>query len=127
MGFSAYLRNGVTDSILRNQPLVVPVFAVSLHDSDPGDEGTSAASSLVSTEEERAQVTASASMDGLGQSTGDPATWEITEASSTTITYIGGHDAFTSGNWLGAAQVAQPVTVVDGDVVHLASFSIEVD
>lgn len=125
MGASTYLRNGIVDSVLRNQPLVVPVFCGSLHDSNPGDDGANAATSLVNTVEDRAQITSSASVDGFGASTGDPATWEVEEA--TTITHLGAHDAFTAGNWLGAVPVAQPVTVADGDVVHLASFSLEVD
>lgn len=125
MGASTYLRNGITDSILRNQPLVVPVFCGSLHDSNPGDDGGSAVTSLVNTVEDRSQITAAASVDGLGASTGDPATWEVEEA--TTITHVGFSDAFTAGNWLGTVPVNQPVTVADGDIVTLASFSLEVD
>lgn len=125
MAASEYLRDGIVDSILRNQPLVVPVFCGSLHDSDPGDDGDNATPSLVNTVEDRAQITSSASTDGLGASTGDPATWEVEEA--TTITHLGAHDAITGGNWLGKAVVAQPETVADGDTVRLASFSLEVD
>lgn len=125
MGASTYLRNGITDSILRNQALVVPVFCGSLHKTNPGDDGTNAVTSLVNTVEDRSQITSAASVDGLGASTGDPATWEVEEA--TTITHLGVSDAFTAGNWLGAVPLAQPVTVADGDVVTLASFSLEVD
>ncbi len=125
MGASEYLRDGIVNSVLRNQPLVVPIFCGSLHDGDPGDDGGNAVASQVNSVEDRAQITSSASTDGVGASTGDPATWEVEEA--TTITHLGAHDAITGGNWLGAAQVAQPVTVADGDTVTLASFSLEVD
>ena len=62
----------------------------------PGDEGTNAATTLIGTDEERAQATSSDATTGSTTSTGDPATWSITEAA--TITYLGQHDAFSGGN-----------------------------
>jgi len=121
MSLSAYARNGIVDGLLRNQPFVVPVFCGSLHDGNPGVEGGSAAGTLVDTEEERGQIVSAASSNGIGNSTGDGATWVATEA--TTITYIGFHDAFTSGNWLGAEPLAQPVQVADGDTITLSTFT----
>ena len=125
MAASELLRNGVVNSVLRNQPLVVPIFAASLHDADPGDDGDNATPSQVDCVENRSQITSATAVDGLGSSTGDPATWEVEEPA--TLTYLGTHDAISSGNWLGSAQISQPVTVADGDTVTLASFSLEVD
>lgn len=122
MSLSAYARNGLVNTILRNTPLVVPVFAASLHDGDPLIEGGSAAGTLIDTAVERAPITSSAAVNGNGANTGDPASWEIEE--STTITHIGLHDALASGNWLGREPVAQPVQVADGDTVRLTTFTV---
>lgn len=124
MGASTYLNEGIGDSVTRNQPLVVPGFFASLYEGNPGDDGDNAVTTLIDAVEERSQITFAANVDGVNASTGDPATWEIEEAA--TISYLGVHDASTAGNWLGAVTVAQPVTVADGDVVTLASFTFEV-
>lgn len=121
MGLSAYARNGVVAGILNNTPFVVPVWCGSLHAGDPGVEGTNAVATLVDTEEERSQITCAAPVNGVGSSTGDPATWDVT--GSATITHAGFHDAFSGGNWMGREPLAQPVQVANGDVVKLATFS----
>ena len=123
MGLSEYARTGIVDGVLRNQPFVVPVVCASLYDNDPVEEdGSSAATYLVGTEEARSQVTCAAAVDGEGSSTGDPAEWVVTE--STTATYVGFYDALTSGNWLGSVRVDQPTSVADGDTVKLLTFSL---
>ena len=124
MGLSTYARNGIANGFVNGVPFVVPVQCFSLHDGNPGDEGTNAATTLIGTDEERAQATSSDATTGSTTSTGDPATWSITETA--TITYLGQHDAFSGGNWLGAIVVDQPVTVADGDIVTLSSFTATV-
>ncbi len=122
MSLSAYARNGLVNTLLRNTPMVVSVFAASLHDGDPLIEGGSAAATLIDTSTERAPITSSSSSGGAASNTGDPASWDIEE--STTITHIGLHDALSSGNWLGREPVTQPVQVADGDVVRLTTFTV---
>lgn len=121
MGLSEYARNGIVNGVFTNAPFVVPVVAASLHNGNPGDEGTNAAATLVSADSDRAQITSAAADGGTAASTGDPATWHITEAG--TITYLGLHDAFSGGNWLGMTPVDQPTQVADGDTVTLSTFS----
>lgn len=126
MGLSTYARNGMVNGVLTNTPFVVPVVCASLYDSDPDeDDGSNAATALVATESARSQVTSASAVDGTGTSTGDPATWVVTEA--TTITHVGCYDAASSGNWLGSERVDQPTAVADGDTVKLLTFSLGLD
>lgn len=123
MALSEYARTGIVDGVLRNDPFVVPVVCASLYDGDPNeDDGSTAATYLVATEEPRSQVTSAAAVDGVATSTGDPAEWVTTE--STTVTHVGFYDAATSGNWLGSVRVDQPTAVADGDTVKLLTFSL---
>lgn len=122
MGISTYLRNGTVNGWVNNQPLVVPTFCASLHDGNPTDEGTNAATTLIDTEEDRSQITATDAASGTATGTGDPAKWTVEE--HTTLTNIGYHDAIAAGNFLGQSPVDQPVEVFDGDIVHLALFSV---
>lgn len=121
MGLSEYAKNGQADTLWGGQPFVVPTVAASLHNGNPGDEGTNATSTLISADSDRAQITCAAADGGTAASTGDPATWHITEAG--TVTYIGLHDAFSGGNWLGMTPVDTPAQVADGDIVKLTTFS----
>lgn len=122
MSLSAYARNGLVNTLLRNTPFVVPVLCASLHDADPLIEGGSAAGTVIDTTSERAPITSAAAVNGVGSNTGDPATWDVREA--TTITHVGLHDALISGNWLGREPVTQPVQVADGDTVRLTTFTV---
>ena len=122
MPISTYLRNGIANGVMNNQALVVPVFCGTLHDGDPGfATGSNAATTLVNTVEDRAQITSAAAVNGVVSSTGEPATWTIEEA--TTLTHLGTYDAFSAGNWLGSEPLDQPVTVADGDTVTLSAFT----
>lgn len=125
MPLSTYARDGIANGVVNNTPFVVPVLCATLHDGDPGSAtGTNAATTLVDTEEDRAQIVSSASSNGVASSTGETTTWTVEEA--TTLTHIGLHDAFSAGNWMGAEQLDQPVQVADGDVVTLSSFTFTV-
>ena len=116
-----YLRSGIADGVCRNTPLVVPGLYASLHDGAPG---TSVDSNIVTAEEERDQITLAESVAGVSTSTGGAATWVTEEA--TTVTYIGIHDALTSGNALGYTVVDAPQLVAEGDTVQLTSFVFQV-
>ena len=94
MGLSTYSRNGIANGFINGVPFVVPRQCFSLHDGNPAT-GTNAATTLIGTDEERAQVTSSDATTGSTASTGDPATWSITEAA--TITYLGQHDVRSPG------------------------------
>ena len=123
MPISTYARNGIANGFMNNTPFVVPVVCGTLHDGDPGyATGTNAATTLVDTEEDRSQIFSAAAVNGVTTSTGETE-WTIEETTLTTLTHIGTHDAFSGGNWLGSEPLDQPVQVIDGDVVALASFT----
>lgn len=116
-----YLKNGIADSLCRNTPLVVSGLYASLHDGAPGSAVTD---NVVSCEEDRARITVAESVAGVSTSTGGPATWVAEEAA--TITYVGLHDALTSGNALGYTVVDAAQVVAEGDTVQLTTFVFEV-
>ena len=116
-----YLLNGIADTFCRNSPLVVSGLYATLHRGDPGSAVTS---NLVDTEEARDQITCAEASGGIASVTGDPATWVAEEAA--TITYIGFHDALTSGNALGYTVVDAPQLVTEGDTVQLTAFTFTV-
>lgn len=123
MPISTYARTGIANGVMNNTPFVVPVVCGTLHTADPEPAtGTNQGTTLVDTEEGRAQIFSSAAATGTTTSTGET-TWTIAEPTLTTLTHIGIHDAFTAGNWLGSEQLDQPVEVVDGDVVSLTAFT----
>lgn len=124
MGLSTYARNGIVDGLQRNTPFVVPVWCGSIHDLDPGIEGASATETLIATETDRSQITMAACVDGESTATGDPSYWIIGAVDGlVTIGYVGLHDQFAAGHWMGREPITQPVQVAEGDKVSLTSFT----
>jgi hypothetical protein len=89
---------------------------VKLHTGDPGEAGTSNASS----ETDRQEIEFGAASDGVITSTVD-VEWTAWDAGSETISHISGWDHVSAGNCLWKGDLAAPKSVSNGDTFRLAS------
>ena len=122
--FSNYLENALINAVLRNTTYTSPATVyVSLYTTDPtdADSGTEVSGGSYA----RTAVTMGAPSNGVSTNSAD-VTFPTATASWGTVSYIGIHDASTSGNLLFHTALDTAKTIDSGDIFKIETGNLSV-
>jgi hypothetical protein len=122
--FSNFLENALINAVLRNTTYTSPATVyVSLYLTDPtdADSGTEVSGGSYA----RTAVTMGAPSNGVSTNSAD-VTFPTATASWGTVSYIGIHDASTSGNLLFHTALDTAKTIDSGDIFKIETGNLSV-